>query len=742
MVGSFPKDRHMALQRMRRRLFYSMLVFSAVVYISPIVKQVYFQSSFKWNICGYPTSYGDPIQSAKCDSSTVHLALVVGGAETTRQLVILIKSILYHTVHSRICQYKPGSSQDLLVLFHLIVDKQARLSLESLLPNWRLPRIQFTFYDFELYKDQISWIRSDHHSGIFGCGKLLLPEILPDNLTKVIVLDTDLLLHADIRELWTYFSRFSSVEVFGMTTNQSPWYKKNSVSVWPAIEFGFNTGVMLLDLYKMRALNWKQMWRVVASEELQIRKSVVLADQDIVNAVLVRHPQLIYTLPCEWNLQINEWNKPLCCPVQELFNTNVKLSTHLRPKVKITHLNSRQKAETLLPGQMLAIPTSENYAEKNQWRKEFIKLYHMYRGYDTSWFKNELSLLTTNAHEIHASSPIKVVHAKCAEFEDQSRPQRRVHPFYLPYNFTETDQLDPETTVTLLSQMNFERIHRLEELVSNWPGPISISLYLTEQEAQRLSVFVAQSNILSNRSNVGYHVMFVDGPLYPINELRNLALSYARTDVVFHLDIDFVPSTNLYTALQELIKRRWSNANSIKNRSECFVVPAFETFDTRTTVPSTKQTLLDAWDERLILPFRHRIWTRGHLATNYTKWRNATSLYQVQWSADYEPYLVIHRSAPLFDPRFVGFGWNKASYIMKLDAAGYQMYVLPDAFVLHLPHPPSVEVLRYRSSPLYRYCIDKMKLDFIKDLAKEHGVQALKYLEFRKLEPRADSQTN
>ncbi|TPP59430.1 Glycosyltransferase LARGE1 [Fasciola gigantica] len=439
-------------------------------------------------------------------------------------------------------------------------------------------------------------------------------------------------------------------------------------------EFGFNTGVMLLDLYKMRTLNWKQMWRGVASEELQIRKSVVLADQDIVNAVLVRHPQLIYTLPCEWNLQINEWNKPLCCPVQEMFNTNVKLSTHLRPKVKVMHLNSRQKAETLLPGQMLAIPNSEKYAEKNQWRKEFIKLYHMYQGYDTSWFKNELSLLTTNAQEIHASSPIKVVQTKCAEFEDQSFPQRRVHPFYLPYSFTETDQLDPETTVTLLSQMNFERIHRLEELVSNWPGPISISLYLTEQEAQRLSVFVAQSNILSNRSNVGYHVMFVDGPLYPINELRNLALSYARTDVVFHLDVDFVPSTNLYTALQELIKHRWANA--------------------------------------------------------------------VQWSADYEPYVVIHRSAPLFDPRFVGFGWNKASYIMKLDAAGYQMYVLPDAFVLHLPHPPSVEVLRYRSSSLYRYCIDKMKLDFIKDLAKEHGVQALKYLEFRKLERKADSQTS
>lgn len=72
-----------------------------------------------------------------------------------------------------------------------------------------------------------------------------------------------------------------------------------------------------------------------------------------------------------------------------------------------------------------------------------------------------------------------------------------------------------------------------------------------------------------------------------------------------------------------------------ESKRECIVVPAFETFDTRTVVPSTKQTLLNAWEQRVILPFRHRIWTRGHLATNYTKWRNATQLYQVRSKSIY-----------------------------------------------------------------------------------------------------------
>lgn len=91
-------------------------------------------------------------QQIDCDSSTIHLAFMVGGAETTRQMVTLIKSILYHIVHSKTCQYKSGSIQDPLVHFHLVVDKQARVSLESLLPSWRLPRIQFAFYNFGPYK--------------------------------------------------------------------------------------------------------------------------------------------------------------------------------------------------------------------------------------------------------------------------------------------------------------------------------------------------------------------------------------------------------------------------------------------------------------------------------------------------------------------------------------------------------------------------------------------------------------
>ena len=56
---------------------------------------------------------------------------------------------------------------------------------------------------------------------------------------------------------------------------------------------------------------------------------------------------------------------------------------------------------------------------------------------------------------------------------------------------------------------------------------------------------------------------------------------------------------------------------------------------------------------------RYHVWQAGHSATNYSLWRSATQPFPIDWSPDYEPYVLIDRGAPLFDTRFVGFGWNK-----------------------------------------------------------------------------------
>lgn len=124
------------------------------------------------------------------------------------------------------------------------------------------------------------------------------------------------------------------------------------------------------------------------------------------------------------------------------------------------------------------------------------------------------------------------------------------------------------------------------------------------------------------------------------------------------------------------------------------------------------------WDKKAVFPFRSDVWTAGHAPMNYTKWKTAMDPYQVsvemffgglyyfffqvKWQPDFEPYIVVHRGVTEYDNRFMGFGWNKVSHIMELEAQSYEWIVLPNAFIIHKPHAPSYDIAKFRSSPIYR----------------------------------------
>lgn len=74
----------------------------------------------------------------------------------------------------------------------------------------------------------------------------------------------------------------------------------------------------------------------------------------------------------------------------------------------------------------------------------------------------------------------------------------------------------------------------------------------------------------------------------------------------------------------------------------------------------------------------------------------------MKWEPDFEPYIVVSSDVTLYDKRFMGFGWNKVSHIMELEAQGYEWIVLPNAFIIHKPHSPSYDIGKFRTSPTYR----------------------------------------
>ncbi|KAJ6667179.1 hypothetical protein lerEdw1_017157 [Lerista edwardsae] len=666
----------------------------------------------------------------------LHVAIVCAGYNASRDVVTLVKSILFHRKNP--------------LHFHLITDSVARQILQTLFQSWMVPSVHVSFYNADDLKaggsdpswgpfwvppwsvpfrtvcqqlcregweqewwkmmgmekePEVSWIPNKHYSGIYGLMKLTLTKALPSDLSKVIVLDTDITFATDIGELWAIFGKFSDKQVIGLVENQSDWYLGNlwkNHKPWPALGRGFNTGVILLLLERLRRIGWEQMWRLTAERELMSMLSTSLADQagpracllgcpfsptsapDIFNAVIKQSPSLVLQLPCFWNVQLSDHTRSEQC------YTEVS-------DLKVIHWNSPKKLRV-----------------KNKHVEFFRNLYLTFLEYDGNLLRRELfgcaSLPGLSGGQLQQALEELDEDDPCYDFRRQSLIQHRVHLFFLQYEFS---SLGDAADVTLM----------LEAICKHWTGPISLALYMSDAEAQQFLRYAQASEVLSSRRNVGYHIVYKEGQFYPVNLLRNVALKNVQTPYVFLTDIDFLPMYGLYDYLRTSIVQQ-----ELPQRKAALVVPAFETLHYRLTFPKSKAELLSMLDMGSLYTFRYHVWPQGHAPTDYAKWRTATVPYQVEWQPHFEPYVVVRRDCPLYDQRFVGFGWNKVSHIMELDAQEYELLVLPNAFMIHMPHAPSFDISKFRLSSSYRDCLETLREEFHQDLSRKYGAAALKYL--------------
>ncbi|XP_051793163.1 xylosyl- and glucuronyltransferase LARGE2s [Acanthochromis polyacanthus] len=617
----------------------------------------------------------------KCE--LIHVACVCAGHNASRDVVTLVKSVLFHRRNP--------------LHFHFITDTVANRILSSLFQSWMVPSVQVSFYDADELKSEVSWIPNKHYSGIYGLMKLTLTKALPSDLSKVIVLDTDITFATDIAELWGIFRKFTDKQVIGLVENQSDWYLGNlwkNHKPWPALGRGFNTGVILLYLERLRRIGWEQMWRLTAERELMSMLSTSLADQDIFNAFIKQNPVLVHQLPCFWNVQLSDHTRSEQC------YTEVS-------DLKVIHWNSPKKLRV-----------------KNKHVEFFRNLYLTFLEYDGNLLRRELFGCPSQASpdSVQLQSALEELDEddQCYDFRRERLTVHRVHLYFLQYEYTPTED---DTDVTLVAQLSMDRLQMLEAICKHWEGPISLALYMSDAEAQQFLRYAQASEVLKNRKNVGYHIVYKEGQFYPVNLVRNVALKNANTPYVFLTDVDFLPMYGLYDYLRKSVVQL-----DMAHTKKALVVPAFETLRYRLSFPKSKAELLSMLDMGTLYTFRYHVWPKGHAPTNYAKWRTATTPYKVDWEPDFEPYVVVRRDCPEYDQRFVGFGWNKVSHIMELDAQEYDLMVLPNAFMIHMPHAPSFDISKFRSSSSYRNCLNTLKDEFHQDLSRKYGSAALKYL--------------
>ena len=246
------------------------------------------------------------------------------------------------------------------ISLHLIVDSRSVKGTSRVVRSLGWRKINFTIYSIEdIYEKYAPTIRSlqkffsvnsipYYQKGLFYLVPIVHNIIKED---KIILLDTDIVVLGDIRELYREFIYFDASQFWGVTYEQSPYYAKalsefrqaNRRTVFGGYPKnggipGINTGVLLVDIKKLVDDSFVQdnylteKYYNYLVKRFQVQGKLVLGDQDFLSLLIFEHPEVFRILDCGWNRQ-------LCQYFRKEFNKVFDLYYECRSVTKIVHGN-------------------------------------------------------------------------------------------------------------------------------------------------------------------------------------------------------------------------------------------------------------------------------------------------------------------------------------------------------------------------------------------------------------------
>ncbi|OON22361.1 hypothetical protein X801_01741 [Opisthorchis viverrini] len=296
---------------------------------------------------------------------TIHITQFLKGTKSAARSVTMLKSLLYFQnrlrSESQEClRYEPFQANACNtevhpmknpIHVHFVADHELWPLLKSQLHSCKLAYLTCSFYNLENYYDFSANIPNTHHSGPTAMAKLWAPYILPHWLEKTIVVDSDTLWNENIYTLWNHFNRFNSTQVSAVQASSEnclpceffiitsvkwhfrllskhTWLKmigiaweqqsddlgcnRSSKVVIPPT--GVNSGLVLMNLWRMRYVRWDAISERMIIARLKRDKIFYQSDQAIYNDIIPLKPEWYYPLACEWNVQLYSSVAVQCCP--------------------------------------------------------------------------------------------------------------------------------------------------------------------------------------------------------------------------------------------------------------------------------------------------------------------------------------------------------------------------------------------------------------------------------------------
>ncbi|CAH1772632.1 unnamed protein product [Owenia fusiformis] len=296
--------------------------------------------------------------------------------------------------------------------------------------------------------------------------------------------------------------------------------------------------------------------------------------------------------------------------------------------------------------------------------------------------------------------------------------------------------------LTLITQLSLARLDALERVIKIWDGPVAaLVVYvplvegddIEDQEKQRQLAHTRIMKVLNSGRIRNCHIIYVYGNQpdeeYPVNHLRNIGIRTVKTEYMFILDVDFIPSSDFQKSFELAFKRQYQTASEARFKKEVYVSPAFECVQAcgEGHLPRQKRDLIDTVSKKKpdVQIFRGRVAPDAHGSTDYAQWYTTDKMYSTtNYQNSYEPYIIIrkHDNIPVFDERFSAYGMNKVGFMMELKASGYEFVVLPDCWVTHVPHENSPDKNKFLHSRIEKLKNRILRFEYLLDLSRKYRI--------------------
>lgn len=293
----------------------------------------------------------------------------------------------------------------------------------------------------------------------------------------------------------------------------------------------------------------------------------------------------------------------------------------------------------------------------------------------------------------------------------------------------------PRESISLVTQLSMDRLPALENQCITWPdhlvavvyvpmvgnstgGPPVLPLYRHTTLEDVIRGIDAIHNFMETTAACAFHIELVGqfvapgifpGP-YPINSLRNRALSLCPTDLAIPVDADFVATPMLgLPGAGYRDPAVFEQLEAMAADKHVLILPSLELTNkwqdltlarnvARDMVLAGKKMAQGALIEGVVAPYRAPGDNFIRDVSNTTRWASTSSpsLYEVAIDPYAEPSVLLSlATVPWFDERFVDYGGGATTWFAYLALSNFTFLVHPYGFVVHVPHTRSPPTSQY-----------------------------------------------